>query len=261
MKNILVTGAGGQLGLTLKELAPRYPDLHFEFKTRAELDVTNKENVEKIFSAFQYDYCINCAAYTHVENAEKEPEQAHEVNAEGVKNLAHACLENNLVLIHISTDYVFDGKKNSPYGTKDIPNPINEYGKSKWLGEQYIQKLLSRFYIVRTSWLYSKTFGKNFYKTILENAIKGEELRVTDTQTGSPTNTISLSNFLIETLILHNADFGIHHFTDNTAMTWFTFAQKIILENGLTDKVKLLRQSNYNSLAKRPEYSVLDVGK
>jgi len=121
MKKVLVTGAGGQLGLTIKELYKNYPELEFTFKDSGELDITNAENVKECFATDIYDYCINCAAYTNVEQAEKTPEIAFLVNAKGVKNIALSCKENNTTLIHISTDYVFDGEKNEPYTVDDIP--------------------------------------------------------------------------------------------------------------------------------------------
>lgn len=257
MKRVLVTGAAGQLGLTIKDLALDYPNLQFEFKTREDLDITNKKSIEKVFSDSQYDYCINCAAYTHVEKAEQEPQKARAVNEEAVKNLAYACLKYDIILIHISTDYVFDGEKNSPYHPDDRPNPINEYGKSKWFGEQFIQKVMEKFYIVRTSWLYSKKHGKNFYKTIVNKAKNGEEIRVTDAQTGCPTNTVSLSRYLLEELVLGQKSFGISHFSDGKAMTWYGFAKHIIQENGLTEKVNLAADKNYHTFVKRPKNSCL----
>ena len=162
---ILVTGANGQLGLTIKELfANNNLGLDFTFVTKEQLDITNKTALNNFFTKNHFDYCINCAAYTNVEQAEKTPEIAFKVNAEGVKYLAEVCKETNTTLIHISTDYVFDGEKETPYTVEDLPNPINEYGKSKLLGEHYIQESLSNHFIVRTSWLYSKKYGKNFYQ-------------------------------------------------------------------------------------------------
>ena len=164
MKRVLVTGANGQLGLSLQDIANNYPDLEFIFKNRSDFDITNKDQGEKIISSVKFDYCINCAAYTNVEQAERTPEVAYTINVEGVKNMAMACKENNVTLIHISTDYVFDGEKETPYTIEDQPNPINEYGKSKWEGEKRIQEILSNYFIVRTSWLYHKKHGKIFTK-------------------------------------------------------------------------------------------------
>ncbi|AKA34986.1 dTDP-4-dehydrorhamnose reductase [Flagellimonas lutaonensis] len=255
MKRILVTGAGGQLGLTLQELAPNYPELSFDFKTSEELDITKKAMLGKTISDDQYHYCINCAAFTNVEDAEKNPPQAFEVNAEGVKNLAETCKKNKVVLIHISTDYVFDGEKDSPYLPGDKPNPINEYGRSKLQGERYVQKILDHFYIVRTSWLYSKKHGKNFYRTILEKAKKGETLKVTDTQIGCPTNTISLTKFLFEELIKKEPPFGIYHFTDGEAISWYEFAKRILKEQRLVNSCIKAGRIRANVL--RPKNSIL----
>ncbi|WP_343486899.1 dTDP-4-dehydrorhamnose reductase [Allomuricauda sp. d1] len=257
MKKILVTGASGQLGLTLQEMALDCSDLNFEFKTSQELDITKNEKVSAVFESKNFDFCINCAAYTNVEQAEKEPEKAFAVNAEGVKNVAIACRDSNIILIHISTDYVFDGEKKEPYLPDDEPNPINEYGRSKLAGEQHVQELMEQFYIIRTSWLYSKKYGKNFYRTILGKAKKGETLKVTDEQIGRPTDTASLSKFLIEELVLGNKPFGIYHFTDGKTMAWYGFAKKILLENGLVQKTKLVADRNYRTIAPRPKNSSL----
>ncbi len=257
MKKILVTGASGQLGLTLKELAPNYPNLDFEFESSENLDITDKDNIERIFVGSNYDFCINCAAYTNVEEAEKNPQKAFEVNEKGVKYLALACLQNRTVLVHISTDYVFDGEKGAPYYSNDKPNPINEYGKSKLAGEKQVQSVLKDFYIVRTSWLYSKRYGRNFYKTILSKAKKGGVLQVTDDQIGCPTDTVSLSKFLIEELVLKDKPFQIYHFTDKEAMTWFEFAKKIIEQNNFKNRIKLVADKNYRTFAPRPKNSIL----
>src|SRR5690606_29497731 len=168
MNNILVTGSSGQLGLTLQEFASTSGNTTFEFKTSSELDIIDHNGLNELFREHNFDYCINCAAYTNVEQAEKTPQIAFKVNSDGVQNLAIACKRNKVTLVHISTDYVFDGEKGSPYTLDDIPNPINEYGKSKLKGEQLIAQTLDAYFIVRTSWLYHKQYGKNFYRTILE---------------------------------------------------------------------------------------------
>ena len=177
MKKVLVTGANGQLGQCLQKIAPSYKELNFKFNSSKELDITDILEIETAFVKGNFDYCINCAAYTNVEQAEKTPDIAYKVNVEGVKNLANVCKSYNTTLIHISTDYVFDGEKDEPYTVKDVPNPINEYGKSKLLGEKHIQEIMDNYCIIRTSWLYSE-FGKNFYTTILKKAKAGENLSV-----------------------------------------------------------------------------------
>ncbi|MEC3963962.1 dTDP-4-dehydrorhamnose reductase [Flagellimonas halotolerans] len=257
MRRILVTGSGGQLGLTFQELAHDFPEASFDFKTLKKLDITKPKELEKLFSKENYDFCINCAAYTHVEDAEKYPEKAFEVNAEGVKNLAEACKDYKTTLIHISTDYVFDGEKEGPYTVDDKTNPINEYGRSKLKGEEFIQEILPNHFIIRTSWLYSKKYGHNFYRTILKKALAGEDLYITDAQTGCPTDAEALAKFILNEIVLEKKPFGIYHFTDGKPMTWYEFAKQILDENALTGKVKLVLDTNYRTFAKRPRNSVL----
>lgn len=257
LKRILVTGASGQLGLSLQDLTSEYSDLEFVFKNSKDLDITDRKSVNKILKNRGFHYCINCAAYTNVEQAEQTPEIAFKVNSEAVKNLALACRQHNLILIHISTDYVFDGENGSPYTVKDQPNPINEYGKSKWEGEKYVREILDEYYIVRTSWLYHKTHGHNFYKTIMEKAKKGEELRITDNEIGCPTNAANLATYILELISNTNQLFGIYHYTDEKAMSWFGFANNILEENGLKSTTNIVKENNYRSFAKRPKFSVL----
>jgi dTDP-4-dehydrorhamnose reductase len=255
---VLVTGANGQLGRTIQELYDKnHLGIDFKFVSKKELDITNKEEVASFFKKKPFDFCINCAAYTNVEQAEKTPEIAYRVNADGVKYLAVSCNETNTILIHISTDYVFDGEKGAPYLPNDLTNPINEYGKSKLLGEQYIQEIMSKFFIIRTSWLYSKKYGKNFYRTILDLAKTKDELAITTNQIGCPTNTESLSKFIIDLLANKSTDYGIKHFSDNQVMTWYDFANEILLENNLNGNTSLVKGNNYVTFARRPKYSVL----
>ncbi len=252
-KKILVTGANGQLGQCLQKISSNFQNINFYFKSSKALDITDSDQVKAVFDEISFDYCINCAAYTNVDQAEKEPEKAFKVNADAVKKIAEACKKKDTVLIHISTDYVFDGEKESPYTVNDIPNPINEYGKSKLKGEQYIQEILDRYLIIRTSWLYSE-FGKNFYKTVLDKAKIKEVLYITNEQTGCPTNANNLSHFILNLIITNNNRYGIYHFTDNIPMTWFDFASKIIVEKKL-DCLVIAR--NYTTFAARPKNSVM----
>ena len=256
MTRILVTGADGQLGKCIQKRTADYSAYEFVFHNSKTLDITNQQQVFDVFHEGQFDYCINCAAYTNVEQAEKTPEPAYAVNAQGAKNVALACAKNQVVLVHVSTDYVFDGNKGAPYYTTDETNPINEYGKSKLGGEKYIQEALKFHFIVRTSWLYSE-FGANFYKTILTKAQSGEALRITDEQTGCPTNANNLAGYILELVAQESKNYGIHHFTDGVAMTWYDFAKKILEENNLLDQVQLDRAKNYRTFAMRPKSSIL----
>ncbi|PIA79008.1 dTDP-4-dehydrorhamnose reductase [Gaetbulibacter sp. 4G1] len=256
-KRVLVTGANGQLGKTINELFfINESNLEFTFVTKKELDITQKLELKLFFENNEFDFCINCAAYTNVEQAEKTPKAAYKVNGEGVKHLAQVCKETNTILIHVSTDYVFDGEKIEPYTIEDEPNPINEYGKSKLLGEQYIQKILEKFFIIRTSWLYSEKYGNNFYRTILEKAKKEKELFVTDEQTGCPTNTESLACFIIRIILSKSKNYGIKHFCDEKIMTWYGFAEQILNEHLYKD-IKIVKAKNYRTFALRPKYSIL----
>lgn len=257
MKKVLVTGAKGQLGLSIQDVHKAYPFLDFHFKSSKDLDITDENKIDVLFKEEKFDYCINCAAYTNVEQAEKTPEIAFKVNAEAVKYLTKSCKEYGTILIHISTDYVFDGEKNSPYTEKDAPNPINVYGKSKLLGEQYIQQQLNQFFIVRTSWLYSKKYKKNFYHTILKLSKEKKEITVTTEQKGCPTNTKSLTKYLINLIVKESQFYGIKHFSDSAIMTWYDFANQILLEHNLKNKVSVVKTKKAVTFARRPKYSVL----
>ncbi len=256
MKNILVTGAYGQLGKCIQKIHKTYPKLSFIFTTSKTLNIADKNSVERVFQNNTFNYCINCAAYTNVEKAEKEPKKAFLVNAEGVKNLAETCKKNNTTLIHISTDYVFDGKKKTPYTEEDKTNPINQYGKSKLAGEEYIKQILKNYFIIRASWLYSE-FGKNFYKTILEKAKTEAKIYVTNTEIGCPTNANNLAKMILQVIQSENKTYGIYHFCDEKPMTWYDFALAIIKKNRLNDKVKIVKTNKNNTFANRPVYSVL----
>lgn len=258
---ILVTGADGQLGLTIKELFEGTDDFEFVFVNKEGLDITSRKKVRKVFSENNFDYCINCAAYTDVEQAEKTPEITYKVNSEGVKNIAESCKRYNVILIHISTDYVFDGKKAELYNIKDTPNPINEYGKSKLLGEKYIQEIAEKYFIIRTSWLYSKKHGHNFYKTILKKAKKGENISVVDNQRSCPTSCIDLTNFIFHLIENKLNCFGVLHFSGEKEMTWYEFALEILKENRLINQANIVINNNYITFAKRPIYSVLKNSK
>lgn len=255
MRKVLVTGGHGQLGRTIRELQDECSGYEFAFFSSEELDITDENKVLEAFTREQPYICINTAAYTDVENSEREPEKAYAVNVKGVENVVKACKNTGASLIHISTDYVFDGQKSTPYLPSDATNPINVYGKSKLEGEKIIQSMIDQFFIVRTSWLYSKKYGKNFYRTILNKARTGSELIITDEQTGSPTNTESLCRYIFK-LIQSGGSYGVCHFADAEVMTWFDFAFSILKEHQLENKITL-RKGSFRTLAKRPEYSVL----
>lgn len=260
MKKILVTGANGQLGRCIKDAATKYPELEFVFVSKEELDIENLELLKDFFQRKSFSHCINTAAYTNVEKAESEREKAFAINAEGVKNLAEICKQNNITLFHISTDYVFDGKKKSPYFETDITNPINVYGASKLKGEEFIQEICDKYFIFRTSWLYSQ-YGHNFLKTILKYTEEEKPLTVTTEQTGAPTNANDLAEALLQVTAQDSRDYGVYHYSNKGEATWFGFAEEILRQTGKLKEAKLAKTNHYCTFAARPEYSVLDNAK
>lgn len=257
MKKILVTGANGQLGKCLKDAAAGYPDLEFVFVSREELDIEKAALVTDYFRRNNFTHCINTAAYTNVEKAESEAEKAFAINAEAVKTIANSCKENDVVLLHISTDYVFDGKKQTPYLETDPTNPINVYGASKLKGEHYIQKITEKHFILRTSWLYSQ-YGHNFFKTILKHAEAGKPLTITTEQTGAPTNANDLAKALLQIISQDSKEYGVYHYSNGGETTWFGFAEEILKQSGKLKDANLAKTNHYRTFAARPEYSVLD---
>lgn len=252
---ILVTGSNGQVGQALKSISNEYFEIDFLFYDSSMLDITSLSKCQEVFSKVKPDYCINLAAYTAVDKAEEEKETAYLVNAEGVKYLAQVCKENKVVLIQISTDFVFDGNKNTPYTIEDKPNPINVYGASKLKGEEYIRTMLQQYYIVRTSWVYSD-FGNNFKKTMLRLAKTRNELSVVNDQIGCPTDAVELSRFLMY-LIQDKVTFGVYHYSGIKVCSWYDFAVSIFEEAGVKVEVRPIGSDEFAAKAKRPKYSVL----
>ncbi|NNE32357.1 MAG: dTDP-4-dehydrorhamnose reductase [Winogradskyella sp.] len=257
---VLVTGSNGQLGTTLKQLFLENSDaITFDFCDKSKLDITSINALSTQFNTTKYQFCINCAAFTNVELAATKSKDAYRINAEGVKNLAEVCKQNNTTLIHISTDYVFDGNKHTSYNTTDCTNPINEYGRSKLQGELYIKELLSNYYIIRASWLYSAN-GNNFVNSILNKLIDGANLSITTSQRGTPTSCIDLSNFIYY-ILKAKIPFGIYHFSAKGSTTWFGFAKEIIKQANSIKDVNITPVDNFKTIADRPKNSVLNISK
>lgn len=260
-KKVLVTGANGQLGATIKALFSKNEDnITFTFVSKEALDITKAKEVKTFFKNKSFHFCINCAAYTDVEQAEKTPEIAYKVNAEGVKNLAEACKASQTILIHMSTDYVFDGEKTEPNTTEDLPNPINEYGKSKLLGEQYIQNILYQYFIIRTSWLYGE-HGNNFVKTMLRLAETRNEIPVVNDQMGTPTYAGDVAELILHIINSNNKNFGLFHYSNEGVASWYDFAEAIFRLSNFSTQVFPVTTANYPTAAKRPLYSVLNSSK
>ena len=260
-KNILVTGANGQLGKTLKDLCSASNDQHyFTFASKTELDISSKEDVSKFFSDNKFDYCINCAAYTNVEQAEESTDETFKINADAVEYLAQSCKRSGCTLIHISTDYVFDGSKKLPYLETDSTNPINAYGHSKLEGERRIIASMKNYFIIRTSWLYSK-YPKNFLTTIASKILDNSDLTITTSQTGTPTSCEALSRFIYWLITSNSDNYGIYHYSAKGDGTWYDFAMKIAENFSDYDYNKISPTDSFKSKAERPSYSVMDNSK
>jgi dTDP-4-dehydrorhamnose reductase len=257
---VLVTGANGQLGQSLQFIASNYPEIQFVFCSSSELDISNLENCKQVLSKYKPAFCINTAAYTAVDKAESEPEKAHFINVIGARNLAEVCKEHNTILLHISTDFVFDGSKNTPYSEEDSPNPTGIYGQTKLDGEKAIQTFYDCYYIIRTSWVYSQ-FGNNFMKTMLRLASERDSLSVVNDQIGTPTNAVDLAEALVKIVISNKNAFGIYNFSNEGQGSWYDFAKKIFEINNVNIDLKPIPTTSFPTPAKRPEFSVLDKSK
>ena len=260
MINLLVTGSSGQLGQCLKQLLLSATDISCYFAAREDLDITNGDEIQRFFSEHNFDYCINTAAHTNVEKAESEQKEAFLINAEGANSLAKACKKHNVVLLHISTDYVFDGMAKTPYQEQDRTNPLNVYGASKLKGEQHIVDAWNKHFIIRTSWLYSQ-YGHNFLNSMLEFAKQKKALTITTQQKGTPTNANDLAQVLVTIIKTGNARYGVYHFSNQGEATWYDFAKAIFKATGEIDTVNLAKTEHYATFAKRPAYSVLNCNK
>jgi len=260
MKTVLILGANGQLGKCIEDASNNAKNIDWIFTNSDEVDVTSSFEPQQCFNSKRIDYCINCAAYTNVEKAESEKEKAFLINAEAIKFLAEICKRNNTVLIHFSTDYVFEGTAQMPYKETDPSHPLNVYGASKLKGELYIRENANRYFIFRTSWLYSQ-YGHNFYNTILKKAGNSEDLNITTAQTGTPTNANHLANFIVKLIEEENSTYGLYHYSNAGETTWYGFAEEILRVAGLQDKINLNKDNSFKTIAVRPEYSVLDKSK
>ena len=257
---VLVLGAGGQLGQSLQFIANDYPEIQFNFFSRLDLDITNELELKSIFNSLRPNFCVNASAYTAVDKSESEQEQAHLINVEGVKNIALMCQNFDTTLIHVSTDFVFDGSKNSPYTEDDATNPQGVYGKTKRKGELEIIRILKKHFIIRTSWLYSQ-FNTNFMKTMLRLAQDRDSLSVVNDQIGTPTHAVDLANAIAKVILSSSTNYGIYHYSNEGKASWYDFAKKIFEVNKIEINLKPISTSEFPTPAQRPKYSVLDKSK
>lgn len=264
MKTILVTGSTGQLGQELKDISPQY-NFQFLFTDSTSLDIRSERAVRDFFATHTIDFCINGAAYTAVDKAESDQQTAFEVNKEGALFLARACTHANAPIIHISTDFVFDGKQQFPYTEMTKENPLGVYGLSKLEGERAVQQANKKAIIIRTSWLYS-CYGKNFMKTMLQLSKQRDSLGVVADQFGTPTYARDLANAIMQIIVqldqlpLSNC-WGLYHYSNEGIASWYEFAKAIFEFSSTTINLKAISTSDYPTPAKRPAYSVMDKSK
>ena len=262
MKNILITGASGQLAMEIHQELPKSATNHYIFTTRNELDVTNVDKINAFFKKHNIELVINCAAYTNVNGSEMDKETANLVNHLAVKNIAQACTEHKSACIHLSTDYVFAGDKNTPYTETDATSPLGAYGQTKLLGESALQHSDIDFLILRTSWLYS-AFGNNFVKNILRISKERKELKVVFDQVSTPTYAKDLARFIIFVIEnkLYRGRQDVYHFSNEGVCSWYDFAVEILKLAGSVCMVIPCRTEDFPTPAARPAYSVLDKNK
>ncbi|MCY3998438.1 MAG: dTDP-4-dehydrorhamnose reductase [Flavobacteriaceae bacterium] len=254
----LVTG-GGQLAQCIEFIVPQNQKDQFYFLNKSEFDITNQNQINDFVEYNPIDIIINCAAYTHVGKAESNPKCAQQVNVNGVDRLIKLCQKHNTFLFHISTDYVFDGQKREPYTESDSPNPINQYGKSKTLGEQLLLESKIKAIIIRSSWIFSP-FGTNFFKSILSQIQQNKTLEVVNNQYGCPTYGIDLAQFILSIANqFKTLNHRIYHFVNSGVATWYDVAKHIIDSMPMNTPASLVGVKQKNSIVKRPEYSALNT--
>lgn len=268
MKYILVIGANGQLGNELQSISTRLPDWNWIFTDisdkNSRLDITNPIDVQEQFEKYKFKICINAAAYTAVDQAESNFEQAKAINTNAIKWLVEECNKHQTLFFHISTDFVFDGHSSKPYIENHQTNPLNVYGKTKRAGE-IIALQNPRTFVIRTSWLYS-SFGHNFAKTMLKIAQEKEQLNIVYDQIGTPTYALDLAECITTIIekVTHQVnfqDYGIYHFSNEGVASWYDFAQAIFEYYHIPIKITPIPSSNYPTPAQRPHFSVMSKEK
>lgn len=250
---VIITGPTGLLGREIVKVFKKEYDV-IELPHDI-LDITDLNQVREVLSSHAPRLLINCAAYTAVDKAEEEKDKANLVNGLGVRNLALVCKELDIILVHISTDYVFDGQSGKPWRIFDERNPINAYGYSKYLGEKYLETINPKYYLVRTSWLFGSG-GANFVSTILHAAAKQAELRVVNDQFGCPTYAPDLASALFK--LVKTGAYGVYHITNQGVTSWYEFAKEIVKEANINIPVIPVSSDEYVRPAKRPKNSALD---
>lgn len=264
MKTILITGANGQLGNELRLIEKNYPDYRFLFTDVDELDITDVEAIRQTVRTSRVDFILNCAAYTAVDKAESDDQTAYRINAIAPQLLGVVASETGAKVIHISTDYVFDGHGYTPYTEDQSTHPQGAYGKTKQMGEKLLSESCSDSMIIRTSWLYSR-FGNNFVKTMIKLGRERDALNIVFDQIGTPTYAADLAAVMMQAILLsENAPFptGIYHFSNEGVCSWYDFARSIHRYAGIVNcTIRPIESKDYPTPAPRPHYSVLNKGK
>jgi len=250
---VLVTGANGQLGKEIqRQLGKKF---NLILTDTDNMDITDKQQVDRVIKREKPDCIIHAAAYTQVDAAEENRKLCRKINALGTKNIAEAASKIGAILIYISTDYIFDGKKNRPYTERDEPHPLSVYGRTKLKGENYTKALCKKYYIIRTAWVFGE--GKNFVETMLTLAKKMQSINVVNDQIGSPTCTKDLV-MVIGKIIESKIAYGIYNFSGLNPCSWYDFAKEIFSQTGTSVLLKPILSTGYPQKAKRPAYSYLD---
>ncbi|TGE07810.1 dTDP-4-dehydrorhamnose reductase [Hymenobacter fodinae] len=260
MSKIIVFGASGQLGQCLQHVAREKGITDIVFLPEEQADILKPEVLHAAFAQYQPAYCINCAAYTAVDKAEDDVEVARKVNRDGVANLSKQCAEFGTTLIQISTDFVFAGTGNQPLTETDEAAPISVYGLTKLEGEQVISEYTEKFFVLRTSWLYSE-YANNFVKTMLKYGRERDEMKVIWDQVGTPTYAIDLAGCILTIIETQNQQYGIYHYSNEGLTSWYDFAKAIFELSNTTVRTLPIRTAEYPTKATRPAYSVMDKSK
>jgi len=260
MSKTIVFGATGQLGTCLQTITSEKKITDFVFLAEEEADILNPEVLKKAFETHKPTYCINCAAYTAVDKAEDEIELSRRINKDGAANLAKVCSEFDTTLIHVSTDFVFEGNEPKLLNEDDIAKPINIYGLTKLEGEKVIPEFTPKHYILRTSWLYSE-YGNNFVKTMLRLGSERDQLGIIADQIGTPTYAIDLARTIVHIIQSDNQQYGIYHYSNEGVTSWFDFAKAIFDIGQVSVKALPIKTSEYPTKAIRPAFSVMDKSK
>lgn len=267
---ILITGANGQVGQCFRQLATRYPQWRFIFNDYPELDITDRGMVFRFFRSLREDnlrWCVNCAAYTAVDKAESEPEKARKINVTGAKILAEACAEQGIPLVHLSTDYVYHNRQNTPFRESDPVSPKSVYARTKLAGDRAVSKANPLSMIVRTSWVYSE-FGSNFVKTMLRLGAGRPQLNVVFDQIGTPTYAPDLAGAILEIFqkienkeVIPERAAGIWHYSNEGVTSWYDFAKAIFDLKKMPCSVNPIETKEYPTPAQRPPFSLLNKTK